>query len=81
MTFNLSKMMEFLQQDDGGFSSKRLVTFICALLIVIGFCANMFFGFRIDEFIFNSIRDIAVAGLGFTGLEKLMPKLKNGDSE
>jgi len=59
---------------DGSISSKRVITFIATLLCTIGFLANLFGGFKIDEFIYNSMMFIVVAGLGFTGLEKFAPK-------
>ena len=59
---------------DGSVSSKRVVTFIAFLLCAIGFLSNLFFGFKIDQFIFDAMMYIVVAGLGFTGLEKFAPK-------
>jgi len=59
---------------DGSVSSKRVVTFLAFLLCAVGFVANMFWGFKIDEFIYNSMMYIVVGGLGFTGLEKFAPK-------
>jgi len=59
---------------DGSVSSKRVVTFLAFLLCSVGFVANMFWGFKIDEFIYNSMMYIVVGGLGFTGLEQFAPK-------
>ena len=59
---------------NGEVSSKRVVTFIAFLLCATGFLANLFWGFKIDEFIFNNMMYIVIAGLGFTGLEKFAPK-------
>ena len=58
----------------GDVSSKRVVTFIAFLLCAIGFLSNLFFGFKIDQFIFDAMMYIVIAGLGFTGLEKFAPK-------
>lgn len=55
-------------------SMKRVVTMICALLIATGYIANLFWRFTIDEFIFNSVMYIVIAGFGFTGVEKFAPK-------
>ena len=55
-------------------SSKRVISFLAFLLCAVGFVANMFWGFKIDEFIYNSMMYIVVGGLGFTGLEKFAPK-------
>ena len=59
---------------NGSVSSKRVISFLAFLLCAIGFVANMFWGFKIDEFIYNSMMYIVVGGLGFTGLEKFAPK-------
>lgn len=61
---------------DGSLSSKRVVTLICTLLMIIGFLGNMFYGYHIDDNIYNSIMYVVVAGLGLTGLEKFMPGKK-----
>lgn len=72
---------EFFQQDDGGFSSKRLVVIGCSIALLVAFVANMFFGFKIDEFIFNSIKEIVIWGTGFVGAEKLINNLPFGNKE
>lgn len=59
---------------DGSVSSKRVVTFLAFILCAVGFLANLFWGYEIDEFIYNSMMYIVVGGLGFTGLEKFAPK-------
>jgi len=60
---------------DGSVSSKRVVTFLAFVLCSVGFVANLFWGYKIDEFIYNSMMYVVIAGLGFTGLEKFAPKL------
>lgn len=59
---------------NGSVSSKRVISFLAFLLCAVGFVANMFWEFKIDEFIYNSMMYIVVGGLGFTGLEKFAPK-------
>lgn len=61
---------------DGSVSSKRVVTFSAFILCALGFIVNLFFGFKIEEFIYNSMMYIVIGGLGFTGLEKFAPKGK-----
>ena len=61
---------------DGSLSSKRVVTIICTILMITGFLGNMFFGYKIDDNIYNSIMYVVVAGLGFTCLEKFVHKQK-----
>lgn len=55
---------------DGSLSSRRIVTFLAFLLCATAFLANLFFGMKIEEFIFNSMSYIAMAGLGATVAEK-----------
>lgn len=66
----------FADSHDGSVSSKRVVTFIAFLLCIVGFVANMFWDVTIEQFIYDSMMFIVVAGLGFTGLEKFAPKTK-----
>lgn len=59
---------------DGSLSSRRVVTFAAFLLCAIAFIANLFFGMKIDQFIFDSMSYIAMAGLGATVAEKFSSK-------
>lgn len=65
---------EIFQQDDGGYSSKRVIMILCVLAMFVAFFANLFFQLKIDEFIFNSVRDIVIGVSGIAGLEKWLPK-------
>ena len=56
--------------ENGSVSSKRVITVAAFLLCAVAFIANMFFGYKIDEFIFESMSYIAMAGLGVTVAEK-----------
>ena len=67
-------MHRVLADPNGNPSSKRLVTLICTILMTIGFIANLFWEFKIDEFIFNSVMYIIIGGMGITGVEKFAPK-------
>ena len=55
-------------------SSKRTVTFICLLFMLIGYTSNLFWDFTIDENLFQSLQWIVMAGLGFTAAENFSPK-------
>jgi len=63
----------FLHDNDGNLSSKRLVTIISLLLLAVSFIANLFWGFQIERFIFDGIMYITIAGLGISGAEKFAP--------
>lgn len=67
-------VQQVLQDTNGSFSSKRLVTFICVLLMGIGYIANLFWDQTVDEFMFESIMYIVIAGLGFSGAERFAPR-------
>ena len=55
---------------DGSLSSRRVVTFAAFLLCVLAFLANLFWGMKIEQFIYDSMAYIAMAGLGATVAEK-----------
>ena len=72
-------MLDFIKSTladgvNGSISSKRVVTVLAFVLCAVGFVGNLFFGYKIDEFIYNSMMYIVIGGLGFTGLEKFAPK-------
>jgi len=67
-------MHRVMADPNGSPSSKRLVTLICTVLMAIGFIANLFWEFKMDEFIFNSVMYIIIGGMGITGVEKFAPK-------
>lgn len=62
--------------DNGSISSKRVITLVCTLLMAVGFIANMFYGFKVDEHIFDSIMMVVIAGVGVTGIEKFANGMK-----
>lgn len=59
-------------------SSKRVITIASFLLMATAFIANLFFDFKIDQFIYDSMSYITIAGLGFTAAEWIGGK-KNTD--
>ena len=59
---------------EGKVSSKRFVTFVCLLFMLIGYTANLFWDFTIDNNLFQSLQWIVMAGLGFTAAENFSPK-------
>ena len=69
--------MNFLKNmlsSEGKVSSKRFVTFVCLLFMLIGYTANLFWNFTIESDLFNSLQWIVMAGLGFTAAENFSPK-------
>tara|TARA_Y100000385_G_C12630630_1_gene441095 strand:+ start:120 stop:383 length:264 start_codon:yes stop_codon:yes gene_type:complete len=70
------KKKNFLKElvsDGSKVSSKRLITLLSFLLIIVGFISNLFFDFTVEEFIFSSVMYIVIAGLGIVGSEKWAP--------
>ena len=69
--------MNFLKNmlsSEGKVSSKRFVTFICLLFMLIGYTANLFWDFTIERDLFQSLQWIVMAGLGFTAAENFSPQ-------
>jgi hypothetical protein len=55
-------------------SSKRVITFLAFLLIVVGFFAELIFEKRVSPQTFDAISYIVLGGLGFTATEKFTTK-------
>ena len=55
-------------------SSKRAISMAAFGACVSGFFGNLFFGLKMDEFIYNSMMYISIAGMGMTVPEKWAPK-------
>lgn len=47
---------------------------ICTLLMSTGFLANLFGGYKIDEFIFNGVMMVVIGGMGIASAEKFAPR-------
>ena len=59
---------------NGSPSSKRLVTLLATILVAVGYIANLFWDYTVEQFMFESMMYIVIAGLGITGAEKFAPK-------
>ncbi len=68
-------MMNGLLNDthNGTLSSRRVVTFIAFILCGVAFIANLFWGFEVKQFMFESMIYLAMVGLGVTVAEKFAP--------
>jgi hypothetical protein len=76
--------MEFLKsmlQDgiDGSWSSKRVVTLIAFVLCGVAFVANLFWGYKVEPFMFESMIYLTMVGLGVTITEKFAPRIPPSD--
>ena len=66
---------------NGTLSSRRVVTFIAFILCGIAFIANLFWGFEVEQFMFESMIYLAMVGLGVTVAEKFAPINKETKSK
>jgi hypothetical protein len=62
--------------DNHSLSSRRVVTLLAFVLCSIAFLANLFWGFKIDQFIYESMMYIVLGGLGVIVAEKFTKKSK-----
>lgn len=62
---------EIFTDTNGSFSSKRTVTLIAFLLLMVAFLSNLFWGLQIEQFIFDAMTYIVLGGLGFATAEPL----------
>lgn len=58
---------------DDKLSSKRLITFLAFILCAIAFIANLFWGFEVKQFMFDSMIYLIMVGVGATAAEKFVP--------
>lgn len=57
-------------------SSKRVITFMFAIVLIILVLANTFFGCAVEEFMFNGLSDVLIWSLGFIGSEQFAGVMK-----
>ena len=62
-----------LADGKGSPSSKRVITFLFALLMAIAFISNLYFDYSVDKELLDSAMYIIIAGFGFSGVEKFAP--------
>ena len=80
---NLLTYIKDMMSDNGVPSTKRWVAVVSTILIAVGYIANLFWDYTIEEFIFNGVMYIVIGTLGITGAEKFAPKkpTKKSDEE
>lgn len=66
---------------DDNLSSKRVVTILAFLLCAIAFIANLFWNYNVDEYLFEGMIYLTMAGLGFTASERFAFKNKKSENE
>lgn len=70
-----------MMSENGNPSSKRMVAVVATILIAVGYIANLFWDYTIEEFIFNGVMYIVIGTLGITGVEKFAPKKPSKNPE
>jgi|LakMenE01Jun11ns_1017448.scaffolds.fasta_scaffold9953162_7 hypothetical protein len=58
----------------GNPSSKRWIAAVAMVLVCVGYMANLFWDYTVDQFMFDAVMYIVIASLGITGAEKFAPK-------
>lgn|GEM_PF-1487781 len=66
----LKNLREIFSDVDGDLSSKRLITFLGFLVMIITWVCNLWFGMIILDYIFDGFLYLVVVGLGVTATEK-----------
>ncbi len=69
---NLKSMLS--DGENGSVSSKRVITVMATFLVALAFVLNMFWGFVVEKFMYDSMMMIVLGGLGTTVAEKFAPK-------
>ena len=57
--------------DDMNVSSKRVIAMLLILTLITVVIANMFLGYKIDEFVFNGLSDALIWSLAFISTEQV----------
>jgi uncharacterized membrane protein YhaH (DUF805 family) len=77
----MQKVIDYIKgilgDTDGLPSSKRIVSVVFSLLVMIAFVGNMVWGWSVDDNLLDAVMMIVIAGLGITGIEKFAPKLQS----
>ena len=59
---------------DGSISSKRVIAISAFIMCSLGFVGNMFWGLTVQQFMYDSMMYIVIAGIGGAALEKFTQK-------
>ena len=70
----MSWMNSALSGLDGHISSKRLVTLISFLCIVVAFMVNVFMEITLEEHVYDGMLYLVMSGMGFSSFEKFSPE-------
>ena len=71
----LSDMLK--DSHDDTVSSKRVIAFAAFVLCAVAFVSNLFWNYRVEPFMFDSMIYLAMVGIGATAVEKFVPSRSN----
>lgn len=74
-------MGKILQDVDGTPSSKRIIAFMSLIFMMAIGTVNTVYNMHVEQYIFESFRDIVIAAVGFVGAEKFAPKAPGDSSQ
>ena len=77
----MKKYILSILKSDGKLSSKRLISLLAFFMMCIGFIANLFWGFKIEEHIYRSMEWIVEIGMGTIVAEKFGKKREPSDDK
>jgi hypothetical protein len=77
----MKKFVTEMFSSHGKVSSKRVVTLLAFLTMVIGFIVDLFSNNTVSENIYTSMEFIVIAGLGFTASERFAKPKKEQTEE
>jgi hypothetical protein len=73
----MKKFFQSMFSEGGEVSSKRVVTAMCLLFMLVAFTSNLFCDYTVEQHMFESLQWIVMAGLGFTASEKFSEIISN----
>lgn len=78
------KFIDIFCEPNGQLSSKRVITVAACVALFITWGANLWYGLKPEEFIYDGILTLALGGFGFSAMEKFSKHNSNleiADSE
>ena len=61
---------------NGDISHKRVIALTCLLLLVVGYVANLFFGFAVDKTFLTVVETVLLVTMGASAVQGIAKKLK-----
>ena len=72
-------IVEMFRGVKGEISSKRVITFVAFLCVVLAFLVNVFMEVPLEEHIFDGMLYLVMSGMGLSAFEKFSPKHAHSD--